>query len=191
MDSRPFRAPRSTPRDESPRGRTVSSRPDLVSSPEPDLEAPVAEQTPPTEAPGRVTAKKSSWKKWLVVLIVAIIVIAAAWYVWQRSQSSYTGIDTSKYQAVFTADGQVYFGKLHSEGNGYLKLTSAYYLETKQSAADVNTDSSSSLQLTQLHSKIYGPGDEVVFQKDQLLYFENLRDDGQVAKLIQKDAGSN
>lgn len=123
-----------------------------------------------------------------VILILAVL--ALGWVAFSRSQNTGLAIDTSKYQAVFFTNGQVYFGKLSSSGSNYLKLTDIYYLQTQSTDA---TDSSSlqktssdqnNVQLIKLGDEIHGPEDEMIISKDQVLFYENLKTDGKVAKSI-------
>lgn len=193
MDSRPFRVSPRTPRDDdSERTEVTSAAPRPQLAPSRPVEPSISPQSSPPTRPHKAPTKRK-WLQAAIIIVVLVIIIVAFLWMGAHRGSSDVGIDNGKYQAVFTADGQVYFGKLHAQGNGFLKLTDAYYLENSKSSKDSSTQTgaSSNLQLTKLHSKIYGPGDEVILQKDQLLYFENLRSDGQVAQLIKKDTGSN
>lgn len=104
-----------------------------------------------------------------------------------------SSIDNSKYQAVFLSNGQVYFGKLHTYNNEYMKLTDIYYLQTKTSTdakssnpQSTNTENDANVQLIKLGSEIHGPDDEMIVSKDQILFFENLKKDSQVTKSIEK-----
>jgi len=104
-----------------------------------------------------------------------------------------TGIDGGKYQAVFFANGQVYFGKLQVFNGGYLKLTDIYYLQSQSSGDSSNPQATSkdqaagsNVQLIKLGDEIHGPEDEMIISKDQVLFYENLKADGKVAQSIKK-----
>jgi hypothetical protein len=109
-----------------------------------------------------------------------------------KGPSTATAIDTSKYQAVFFTNGQVYFGKLQSFNDQYLKLTDIFYLQAQStdSTKDANPQSTSSdqnnVQLIKLGNEVHGPEDQMVISKDQVLFFENLKPDGKVAQSIEK-----
>lgn len=107
-------------------------------------------------------------------------------------------IDGGKYQALFLTNGEVYFGKLHDAGAEYMTLTDVYYVQPEQQAAtETETEevqgtsgvSNAPAQLLKLGNEVHGPTDEMIVRKDQILYFENLKTDGQVAKLINQDKG--
>jgi hypothetical protein len=127
-----------------------------------------------------------------IILAVAavgavLILITAGWLLYQRSGAG--AIDSSKYQAVFFTNGQVYFGKLQQLGGGYMKLTNVYYI---QSQDDQNTDnpqegdeeSQPEMKLVKLGNELHGPEDAMMISKEQILFFENLKPDGDVAKTI-------
>jgi len=87
------------------------------------------------------------------------------------------------------SNGQVYFGKLSTLNSEYIKLTDIFYLQTKAADASENpqkTSSASDVQLIKLGSEVHGPDDQMIISKDQVLFFENLKADGTVAKSIDK-----
>lgn len=135
--------------------------------------------------------KKISLKQTFIsvgaVLIVAIIVLAALSF--YRSTTA-AAIDTSKYQAVFLNSGAVYFGKLQILNSGYMKITDVYYLQTQENdpknPQPAASSSSTNLQLVKLGSELQGPTDEMIINKDQVTFFENLKSDGKVTQSIEK-----
>lgn len=128
-------------------------------------------------------------------IVVAGVTLLAllAWIAFFRSAGL---IDGGKYQALFLTNGEVYFGKLHDNGLEYMTLEDVYYVQAQsiqdkalatddvQNAAGV---AQSKAQLIKLGSEVHGPTDKIIVRKDQVLYFENLKSDGQVAKLIEQD----
>jgi len=198
MDEGPFRAPQ-------PVERRVPSRETArhaaAEKPQPVQEAPKQTyRSERTEIPSFDEPKKRKLlKRILLPLIIAIVVIAIAfvgWTAWSKSHATATtGIDTSKYQAVFFTNGQVYFGKLQAFNSDYLKLTDIFYLQTQGATAAGSTnpqnssaEDTSSVQLIKLGSEVHGPEDAMVISKDQVLFYENLKSDGKVAQSIDKYA---
>lgn len=177
MDEGPFRMPRPAA------ARTQERR----SEP-----APVTRQSqpvPPSQPqPASKPAKRSSWPA-IVVIILVIVGLAAASLAWLNRPQPVGGfIDSSTYQAVFSANGQVYFGKLEAGQGDELRLSEVYYVQT---ATDTSSSDSSDLELIKLGSnEVYGPRDEMVFIKDQVLYYENLDPDGKVSNLIRDNQGN-
>lgn len=125
----------------------------------------------------------------IIVALVALAVLAAALYKFAGG-ASVTGVDKSKYQAVFLTNGQVYFGKLTTAGN-YYKLSNVYYLQAKSSSEKSDnpqqaTDGTGDVQLIKLGNEIHGPEDTMLIEKPQVLFIENLKNDGKVSDSINK-----
>ncbi len=121
----------------------------------------------------------------LLVVVAGIVLIGLLLY---RSQTT-PGIDGSKYQAVFMTNGQVYFGKLKALNGQYMQLSDIYYLQTSsttdsESLQNAAASSAADVQLIKLGNEVHGPEDQMVIAKDQILFFENLKVDGKVAKSI-------
>lgn len=130
-------------------------------------------------------------KRLRIGLIVAGVVVLGliGWLVWSNIRSHDTDIDTNKYQAVFLANGQVYFGKLQPIGKGSMKLTKIFYLQSQDSNGggenpQQTTTADKNVQLIKLGSEVHGPEDEMVINKDQILFYENLKSDSKVAQTI-------
>ena len=196
MDNGPFRVPQPADR------RVVSSRPEPTSRQaepaqpaqvaRPSSPAPSARPTHRATPTSKLTKDRKS--KPFILLIVALILIVAVGlvvYVTQsNSKDTTTAIDTSKYQAVFFTNGQVYFGKLQPFNDESMKLTDIYYLQTKTTT---DTDSAnpqktsvnqSDVQIIKLGNEIHGPEDEMIISKYQMLFYENLKPDSKVAESI-------
>jgi len=138
---------------------------------------------------GRKGNKRKGLKKLIVLSVVIIIVAAAIALAVLTTYRSSVGstIDSSKYQAVFFTNGQVYFGKLQTLNGNYMRLTNIYYLQTKTNEATIqetSTESTPDVQLIKLGDEIHGPTDEMIINNDQILFFENLKPDGRVTQSI-------
>ncbi len=99
--------------------------------------------------------------------------------------------DLEKYYAVFLTNGQVYFGHLIKVRSGYLALSSIYYLQMKQplqqpKEGETKEEPKPELSLVKLGEELHGPEDSMVINRDQVLFFEPLKDDGQVVKAIEE-----
>lgn len=136
-------------------------------------------------------AHRSQKKRGAIAIVSAFVVVLAAVIVgfFLYSSSPASTIDTSKYQAVFLADGQVYFGKLKPLGSEYLELTDVYYLQSTDENDNTLQESSddtgnNEVQLIKLGNELHGPEDKMVIVKDQVLFYENLKSDGRVATSI-------
>ncbi|MFZ1258560.1 MAG: hypothetical protein WAQ25_03765 [Candidatus Saccharimonas sp.] len=144
--------------------------------------------------PAATPPKKSGKKRLLLPLI-----IAAALIVLWLGVSAYNGlnqsklIDGGKYQAVFLTNGQVYFGKLTRVNGDTYRLNKIFYLQATQTATEQDaknpqkTDAANSnVQLIKLGSEVHGPEDQMIIDKSQVLFYENLTKEGKVVQSIEK-----
>ena len=178
-----------TPR---PADRQPAPRPDLSKR---QTEAVVSPVQPEATSNPRPRKGRTGM---IIGLILGFVLLAAGiggyWFL-SRSQLS-TQIDSGKYQAVFLSSGQVYFGKLTAVDSQYLKLSGVFYIQSQQDAASdedqITTQDSTGMQLIKLGEEVHGPEDTMVINRDQMLFFENLKSDGKVTQLIrQHSQGGN
>jgi len=103
-------------------------------------------------------------------------------------------IDKSKLQAVFLNGGQVYFGKIQSLNEKYLTMSDIYYLRVNQQVQpnqEQAQTSANDISLVKLGCELHGPQDKMVINNDQVIFWENLKDDGQVAKAVAEYVKQN
>lgn len=119
----------------------------------------------------------------IVVLIVALVFKISIF----SDDSEAKAVNKSAYQAVFLNNNQVYFGKLTDVKKSSVTLTDIYYiqLDGKQQDTSQAQSSSNNITLVKLGCEIHGPQDKMVVNKSQVLFWENLKDDGQVVKTIK------
>jgi hypothetical protein len=92
-------------------------------------------------------------------------------------------VDKNRFQAVFINGGQVYFGKITKFTETTMKLEDIYYLKTgsvDKSGNPTTTDAS----LVKLGNELHAPEDVMFIERKNLLFWENLKNEGQVAKAI-------
>lgn len=125
----------------------------------------------------------------LLVLFVALLLSVAL----SKSQKESQYVDDTKLQAVFLNGGQVYFGNITTLNNDYLKLNNVYYLRVNnQNAQNTQTNSSANdVSLVKLGCELHGPVDQMMITKDQVIFWENLKTDGQVAKAVAEYVKTN
>lgn len=127
----------------------------------------------------------------LVVLLFAgtilVVSLLALLYFGGPKESNY--VDKSKVQAVFLANGQVYFGKIAAVNKQFIDLQGIYYLNVNQQVQPDQKDnksSNSSVSLVKLGCELHGPVDQMIINRDQVTFWENLKTDGQVTKAISQ-----
>lgn len=136
-------------------------------------------------------ADSGSLKKeipWLPIVLVAIVIAASAfawWWFKMRivvpvgADAEVAAVSSGSYQAVFLDNGQVYFGKLESERDGFSRLTSVYYMQLQG-----NTQDAADSVLVKLGSEVHGPADFMDINPAHILFTEDLTGDSKVAKAI-------
>ena len=121
------------------------------------------------------------------IILSLIVIVGALAIQYKQGGSTTTDIEEDKYQAVFMTNGQVYFGKLENPTSTYAKLTDVYYLQVQQAVQPAAaTEESSQVSLTKLGSELHGPTDKMHISRDQILFWENLKDDSTVVKAINE-----
>lgn len=155
--------------------------------------APAPSQHPGQKQPVRRRASGRVMKIITVVMLVSatLLVGALALYLGfggSRSEDNY--IDKNKFQAVFLNGGQVYFGKVRALNSRFITLDNIYYLRVNQQvqpdqkASATAANSAQDVSLAKLGCELHGPTDVMVINREQVLFWENLKTDGQVAKAI-------
>jgi hypothetical protein len=100
-------------------------------------------------------------------------------------------VDKTKYQAVFLNGGvtsgsvsySTYFGHVSKINDKYLVLNNVYYLTDQTTQAG----QASNPQLTKLGcQQLHSPYDEMVVNRTQVAFWENLQDSGKVVQAIKQ-----
>ncbi len=123
---------------------------------------------------------------WVVLLFSAtVVVVMLAFLLYLGGPDESKNIDTKKQQAVFLTNGQVYFGKINSVNSKFVDLRGIYYLNVNQQVQpNQGQQAQSSISLVKLGCELHGPVDQMIINRDQVTFWENLKDDGQVAKAV-------
>lgn len=100
-------------------------------------------------------------------------------------------VDDSRYQAVFLNGGvtsgsvsySTYFGKITKLNDKYVVLNDVYYLTDQGNTQGNNA----SPQLTKLGcQQLHSPDDEMIINKNQVAFWENIKNDGKVVQAINE-----
>jgi hypothetical protein len=135
------------------------------------------------------------WTRWGTILVSAAVIIlliavtvAVSFANNNTSDNEGTYVDTNKLQAVFLNTGQVYFGNVKKLNDKYVVLTNIYYLQTSNGSSGTSSTSSNSntsVSLVKLGCELHEPYDQMVINRSQVTFWENLQDGGQVAKAVK------
>ncbi|HLB66406.1 MAG TPA: hypothetical protein VJJ78_02325 [Candidatus Saccharimonadales bacterium] len=116
-------------------------------------------------------------------ILVAALVLYLALGGGTAKESEY--VKANQYQAVFLGNGQVYFGRVTSLTNKFARIQDIFYLKQNQAVQNQKqSDNNANLILTKLGCELHGPDDEMLINREQLIFWENLKSDGAVVKKI-------
>lgn len=154
--------------------------------------------TAPASAPKR--GKHVDWAARTVRIELFIVIVGSALLLavvslylalnGSTTTSEAKRVDNSKYQAVFLNGGATsgavayttYFGHVTKMTNSYVVLNDVYYLTTSN-----GTEQATSPQLTKLGcQQLHSPTDEMVVNRTQVAFWENLQDSGKVVQAIKQ-----
>ncbi|HEY5667806.1 MAG TPA: hypothetical protein VIR03_01440 [Candidatus Saccharimonadales bacterium] len=134
--------------------------------------------------------------KWIRVVFVVLLFsatvlllsIAVLFYTGRSHEG--TLVDKTKKQAVFLTNGQVYFGQVKGINSQYVDLQDIYYLNSS-STDSKGSSTPTSFSLVKLGCELHGPLDEMVINRQQVSFWENLSASGKVAKAIDQWKAEN
>lgn len=129
-----------------------------------------------------------------LLFLVTALLVALIWFFVLGGKNESRYVDDSKLQAVFLNGGQVYFGDIEDLNNKTIGMSNIYYLRVNQQVQP-NQESaqagSNDISLVKLGCELHGPEDRMVINREQVIFWENLKDDGQVAKAVKDYKAQN
>lgn len=138
-----------------------------------------------------VTASKSGLVGKLLVISLIVVSIAVTAFVgvaiFKNSGGEAALVKDDRFQAVFLTDGQIYFGKITDVQEEYLTLEEIYYLQVDQQVQperEGEQQQQPNVSLAKLGNELHGPEDQMFINRSQILFWENLKPEGQVTKAI-------
>lgn len=135
---------------------------------------------------GGLTEPSLASKVLVLLLVVAsvLVITVMALGLWSQVGKAEL-VKKDQYQAVFLTNGQVYFGKLDSIESKYLSMSDVYYLQQTQQQVQPGQEGEAQLSLIKLGNELHGPEAQMYITRDQVLFWENLKDDGKVVQAIK------
>jgi len=117
-----------------------------------------------------------------LVLLALVLVVIGLFLITNLSHhdvySQHDFIDYDTYQAIFLTNNQIYFGHLKNISSDYLILSEVYYIKVN----DEGKGQIIKLGVIEPH----GPQDKMIINRDQVLYWENLKPSSQVIQTIKE-----
>lgn len=128
-----------------------------------------------------------------LLIVTAVLVVAAAYLLVSAKHGNREAqaVNKDKFQAVFLNGGQVYFGKVEDLNSKFLRLNNIYYLRVNQQVQPGQENSVNDVSLVKLGCELHGPTDEMLINREQIIFWENLKTEGQVAKAIEEYVKTN
>lgn len=116
-----------------------------------------------------------------VVAIIAVIVFAKWLALGERP-------DKSLYQVVLLDNSQAFYGQLHNVWSDYPFLTDVYYLQPKVKVDEFgNRVSEGKFTVIKRGNETHKPIDRMYFNKDHVIYWENVGEDSLVTQGIKAE----
>lgn len=153
------------------------------------VEQPASKPTKSKHASGNLRIFSVVLLYSVTILIVALIL--HAFMLGGRTNKQAKLVDTANYQAVFLNGGQVYFGRIGSVNDKNLTLNDIYYLRVNQQVQPGQQTKPEDITLVKLGCELHGPQDRMVINQEQVIFWENLKEDGQVAKAVKQFQDKN
>lgn len=122
------------------------------------------------------------------VLLLAVATLAGTG---NKASNEQKFVDNNKLQAVFLSTGQVYFGKIKTLNSNYFVVSNIYYLQTSSTGTGAAANANTSVSLVKLGCELHSPFDQMVINRSQVTFWENLQDTGQVAKAVKSFQDKN
>lgn len=130
--------------------------------------------------------------KVFLYVLYAIVIIALGYAIYATKgfglwKSKSDEFKTGAWQAVFLSNGQVYFGHLSGLNSQFSTLKEIYYLQVqKPIQPSDNSSDQGKLTLVKLGNELHAPQDEMKINRDQVLFVEDLKEDGKVMQAIKR-----
>ncbi len=121
----------------------------------------------------------------VVVAAVFLVAIALLAGTGNKASAEQGYVKKDKLQAVFLSTGQVYFGNVTTLNSNYFVVSNIYYLQTSSTGTGTAANANTSVSLVKLGCELHSPSDQMVINRSQVTFWENLQDTGQVAKAVK------
>lgn len=119
-----------------------------------------------------------------LVGLAVLAVVAFALFKFAENKIAERSIKKQQYQAVLLTGNVAYFGHLSKITDKYLVLKDVYYLQVQQAVQPADTSKQPQISLVKLGNEIHGPEDVMNISRDQVLFWENLKNDSKVVEAI-------
>lgn len=130
----------------------------------------------------------------LFSISILVLAISALLAFGNNNRTEKRYVNDDQMQAVFLNGGQVYFGDITNLTDDYLRMSNIYYLRVNQQVqpnGEAKSTDNDDISLVKLGCELHGPEDAMVINRSQVMFWENLKSDGQVAKAVEQYVKQN
>lgn len=126
------------------------------------------------------------------IIFIVIVLAGLGWYLSNQgimfNKSSGPNNQASEWHAIVLSNGQAYFGKLSGQNRQYATLRDIYYLKLAQSPQPESQKANEQPQisLVKLGEELHGPVDEMLINRDHILFIEQMKNDAKVVQAIER-----
>ncbi len=166
-------------------------RPNRQGQPSGGQSAPAHEpQTTETRRPAVASSNSSAWLRissGILFISMALLLAAVAASIAFRSTEGEGGfVQKDQMQVVVMNNDQQppYFGKITKITDKYVVLTDVWYLLSAQQVQPGSETQNNNLEVRKLGCEIHGPADQMFINRSEVLYWENLKNDGRIPQEI-------
>jgi len=119
-----------------------------------------------------------------VGILVALVVVLGTSALVEWWDFTLPAIGGARYQAVFLANGQTYFGHYVDRLGPYVKIENAFYIQQTPSEDEEQPAQS---KIVRRGSELHHPSAFVLVPKSAILFVEDLRADSSVAQFMDRE----
>ena len=115
---------------------------------------------------------------------LAVVVAIGAFLFIEWWDFTVPSIGAARYQAVFLANGQTYFGRYLDRLGPYVKVEHAYYIRQAPAADETKTPD---LQIVRRGAELHAPSAAMLIPKSSILFVEDLQPTSPFAEFMDRD----
>jgi hypothetical protein len=117
-------------------------------------------------------------------IVLALVIFVGVFVLVEWWDFALPSVGGARYQAVFLANGQTYFGHYIERLGPYAKIENAFYIQQTPSQ-DEQTPATS--KVVRRGNELHHPTAFVLVPKSAILFTEDLRSDSPVAQFMDKE----
>lgn len=122
-------------------------------------------------------------------MAIAIVALVAFWSLPKLASADTP--DSTKYQIVYTVNGQAYFGKIVAINDDFLVMQHVYVAKSENvpntATEKQKQDLEQNTAIVRTTSQVYGPEDKMQLSKQNVLFWQDLSKTSKVSQAINQD----